>query len=247
VLDTNKKKILIVEDNEEIAASFIACFEEAGFETFHTDNIDSAVEILHENEIDGVSLDIQLKGSLGINLIEKLQADELGLHYQPVVIVTSSFVGIDILRVLKKYRILHYDKSASGFNYSMVRDSFLLLLDSKRVDTTATESSDHLSNDDNIRMLIRDRLAIYDFNVKAIAYERLIEGIYYTITTGPSEKITLSTIYNDILNLDYHMVFVGMKRLLHCAFSEQPEIPTPADFIYQIVNDLKKDFPVCNS
>ena len=106
-LVSEQKKILIVEDNINFANDLATNFEAGGFDTLYTDNIEVATRIQCDNEIDGISLDIQLKGSLGINLLDKIYSGDLRLGTIPVIIVVSSFINPQILRVLKKHRVLH--------------------------------------------------------------------------------------------------------------------------------------------
>ena len=236
----NNKKILIIEDSVEFAKELATNFNRGGFDTMHADNINDAVEILLNNKIDGITLDIQLKGSLGINLLEKIYNESIGLTYKPVIIVVSSFINPEILRILKNYRILHYDKAAPGFNFRMILDSFssfLSMIPHSQLD------GNEVSVDDRLKSIIRHKLEPYDFKIKATAYDRLLDGIYYVIRLNNEGKKSLASIYEDILGVDYHAAFVGMKRLLNDAFANAEQVPTPADFIHQIVNEIKIEFP----
>ena len=235
-----KQKILIIEDTIDFAEELATHFERGGFDTLHSDNINDAVEILLNNKIDGVTLDIQLKGSLGINLLEKIYNESIGLDYKPVIIVVSSFINPEILRILKNYRILHYDKAAPGFNFRMILDSFTSLLSFA---PQFQQKVNQVSSDDRLKSLIRHKLEPYDFKVKALAYERLLDGIYFVASVKSEQKQSLASIYEEILGVDYHAAFVGMKRLLRDAFADAEVVPTPTDFIYQIVDEIKKDFP----
>jgi len=232
---SGKKKILIIEDNLIFANDFAETFENNGFDTLHVDNIDDGIAILQTVHIDGISLDVQIKGALGINLIRKIDDFE----HKPVIIVVSSFVNPDILRTLKQNRILHYDKSASGFNFRMVVDSFASFL----LDIAPLKSSVILATNENLRKIIRKKLESYNINVRAVAFDRLVKGIYYTILPIDLQKMTLSEIYENVVGVEYHTAFISMKRLLYDTFANATVIPTPKDFIYQIVAEIEQDFP----
>ena len=236
---SEQKKILIVEDNINFANELATNFEADGFDTLYADSIEVAIEILSNNEIDGMSLDIQLKGSLGINLLDKIYSGELRLENTPIVIVVSSFINPQILRVLKKHRVLHYDKAAPGFNFTMILDSFNSLLN---VAPQTVRRKLDVVTDDNLKVIIRQKLEPYNFNVKAIAYARLVDGIYYTVLSSSVEKSSLTRIF-EAMGIEFAKAFIGLKRLLHEAFNGKEVVPTPADFISMIAEEIKKDFP----
>lgn len=233
-----QKKILIVEDNIDFAKELIINFEQGGFATLHVDNVDAAIKILHRNTIDGISLDVQLKNSLGINLLDKIYDGQLEPEQIPVIIVVSSFINPQVLRTLKSHRVLHYDKAAPGFNFTVLLDSFASLL------SVAPRSKNKILNvptDDNLKTIIRQKLKPYEFKVKPIAYARLVDGIYYTVLSNSTQKSSLTSIY-EAMGLEFSKVYIGLRRLLREAF-ENEDVPTPADFIAMIADEIKKDLP----
>ena len=236
---SERKRILIVEDNIDFANELAKNFENGGFDTLHADSIDIAIEMLHNNKIDGMSLDIQLKGSLGINLLDKIYSGELGLKHIPVIIVVSSFINPPILRALKSHRVLYYDKAAPGFNFTMILDSFSSLLS---VAPRGADKRTELPANDNLKIVIRQRLEVYDFKVKSIAYARMVDGIYYMILSDSTQKRSLTGIF-EAMGIEFSTVFIGMKRLLHESFRDKEIVPTPADFVYMIADEIMKDFP----
>lgn len=237
-----QKKILIVEDNLDFAHDLAVSFQNGGFETFHAEDVDSAIEILRMHRIDGMTLDIQLKSTLGINLVDKIHTQQIELIQTPVIIVVSSFINPQVLQALKKYQVLHYDKSAPGFNYTMILDTFTSLLGmfTSRETTQKTEEI----HETNLKVVIRQKLEPYGFKVKAKGYARLVEGIYHTILTDGAAKQSLTSIYEDLIGIEFSTAFIGMKRLLHETFASSDEVPTPADFIHKIAEEIKKDLPL---
>jgi len=263
-------KILIIEDDLKFANELASCLQDNGFDTFHTDNIDDALKMIEEIKPTGISLDIQLKGSLGLNILKILTSDNPYNEYTPVVIIVSSFIGPQTLPILQKYQIPHYDKTLATFKYSLVADSFLIYFDTPTKkfsvinDNNATVSiTPSLPTGDVLKNVIFQKLDIYGLNTKAISYKRLVEGIYYMLIPDKFQKDSLASIYIDVLDIDYNTAFTSIKRLLADSFTRNPEvfykfyhrlpeeeivqskiksIPTPSDFVFHIVTEIRKDY-----
>jgi DNA-binding NarL/FixJ family response regulator len=84
---TEKKKILLVEDEALIALNEIRVLEEHGFETLHVCDAESAIDTVNESTVDLILMDIDL----GPDRIDGTRAAEaiLDRHEVPIVFLTS--------------------------------------------------------------------------------------------------------------------------------------------------------------
>lgn len=265
-----KNKILVIEDDFKFANELVTCLKNGGFDTLHTDNVDDALKIIEEVRPTGISLDIQLKGSLGLNILKTLTSEKIYKDFTPVIIVVSSFIGPQTLPILQKYQIPYYDKTLPNFKYSFILDSFAIYLDnstetSPTMNTINTSKSVplELPTGDSLKKVIHQKLNIYKLNTRPIAYSRLVDSCYYMLMPDTLQNNSLTSIFVEILNVDYHTAFTGITRLLTDTFKRNPNIfytfyhgmsekellqskikpvPTPSDFIYHIVTAIKKDY-----
>ena len=266
---TEKNKILVIEDDFEFANELVTCLQAGGFDTLHTDNVDDALKIIEEVRPTGISLDIQLKGSLGLNILKTLTSETIYKDFTPVIIVVSSFIGPQTLPILQKYQIPHYDKTLPNFKYSFVLDSFAMYLDNPTISHTTSKIDINnsvpliLPTGDSLKKVIHQKLNIYKLDTRPIAYSRLVDSCYYMLMPDTLQNNSLTSIFVKILNVDYHTAFTGITRLLTDTFKRNPNVfytfyhgmsekellqskikpvPTPSDFIYHIVTAIKKDY-----
>lgn len=242
----NKKKILVIEDNREFAEGLSDALKSAGFLVMQADNLQLAEKILSGGVIDGVSLDLQLHGELGVNLLKKIKSNELSLDYQPFIITVSSFISPNVMRVLKQHQVLHYDKSSAGFDFEVVSESFASILNADEIfkdENVESSKSDNEISSTQLRSIIRNILDSYNLNARSLSYERLVEGIYYMLVPSYGKKLTLVNIFVDILDLDYHTAFVGMARLIKEAVGNEENVQTPGEFMHQIMLEIQEKHP----
>lgn len=72
------KKILWIDDNESLINQGISIFQENGFQIFKATNTSRALSVLREEELDGILLDVHLKGGEnGLDLLEEIR------HFYP--------------------------------------------------------------------------------------------------------------------------------------------------------------------
>ncbi len=64
------KRILIVDDEEDICELFEFEFESCGFETHVAGNAKEAIEVLKENAVDAILSDVRMPGGNGLELLE---------------------------------------------------------------------------------------------------------------------------------------------------------------------------------
>ena len=116
-----KKLILIVDDDLAFSDHLAIHLKEMDFETIQTDNADDARSLIQKHQPDGVSLDMQLRGSLGAELVP----DILNGDFYPIVV--SGYITSGVRKMLEEHRILYYDKTDSRFHPSIVAKAFLFL------------------------------------------------------------------------------------------------------------------------
>ena len=96
---TDKKKILIIEDEEDFATLVTIRLEEAGFEVALEPNGDHAISRIKESKPSLVILDYYLSKGDGFTVIRKMKADA-ALSPIPVILVTGKAVMMeDVFRV----------------------------------------------------------------------------------------------------------------------------------------------------
>lgn len=82
----NDAKILIVEDNTDLAENIAEILEDMGYASTVAETAEAALALLDRERFDGVVTDLRLPGKSGIDLIEQLR--EQGVPV-PVVVVTA--------------------------------------------------------------------------------------------------------------------------------------------------------------
>lgn len=81
-----QKKILIVEDDENIAELLSIHLKDEGFEVTHASEGNLASSLIEENEWDALVLDIMLPGKDGLELCRQVRKKEV---YTPVIIISA--------------------------------------------------------------------------------------------------------------------------------------------------------------
>ena len=72
----NKYSILIIEDELELAKSYISFLEQSEYDIFHAKNFQESKKYLDNNNFDLVLLDLGLPDGNGLNLVSKIKNDE---------------------------------------------------------------------------------------------------------------------------------------------------------------------------
>lgn len=84
----NDQLVLIVDDNSDIRQIYQMKFKVEGFRTLGASNGREALEVIHAEHPDVVLLDIQMPEMDGLQVLERLRADEQ-LKDMPVVILSN--------------------------------------------------------------------------------------------------------------------------------------------------------------
>lgn len=85
---TNRKKILVVEDNELNLKLFKDLLEANNFEVIENRDGKRVLELIQTEKPDIILMDIQLPDISGMDLIERIKSDEL-LKKIPIIAVTA--------------------------------------------------------------------------------------------------------------------------------------------------------------
>jgi len=257
-MDNNN--ILIIEDDLLFSNQVNDLFIKSGFNTKQTDNIDDALLIMTDFKPAGIYLDIQLNGPLGINLLKIILTENNYIDYVPFIIVVSSLITKQVSSILQQHQLPYYDKASSKFKIDHVVDSFTFLTKepqrSNPFSHLADASMQNNMSDDALKNQIHQRLSVFDFEINIAAYSHLVEAIFYYIRPPKnidlSTKNALSSIFIEVMDIDYHAGFTSVKRLIEKAFRKNSDVflnvfpniekaPTVSDFIKHIVTDLRND------
>src|SRR3954468_20193632 len=95
----HKPSVLVVEDEEETQTTLSVVLTLVGYKTFTAGNIDEALEILGQEQIDAVSLDIRMPDPKGLDrdgltLLKYLRAVQAYAHL-PVLLFTGVELKVD--------------------------------------------------------------------------------------------------------------------------------------------------------
>ncbi len=95
--DTEKKRILFIEDEENMQKIITSSLQEEGFEVFSAYDGESGIKMLEEKRVDLVLLDLILPKKDGFDVLEFMRSREETKH-TPVIILTNLEEKFDIQR-----------------------------------------------------------------------------------------------------------------------------------------------------
>lgn len=90
IADTNRKLILIAEDDPFISRMYQVKLEGAGFEVILKNNGRDAYEAIKAQQPDLVVLDINMPELSGLEVLSALQSDNFDFSSMPVIVLTNS-------------------------------------------------------------------------------------------------------------------------------------------------------------
>ncbi len=99
-LDSEKKKILIVEDNDLNLKLFRDLLNANGYETVETKEGYEAINLTRSIKPDLILMDIQLPEISGLEVTERIKADETIRHI-PIIAVTAFAMKDDETKILR--------------------------------------------------------------------------------------------------------------------------------------------------
>jgi len=100
-MQEHQKKILVVEDNDDIRSLESRILRADGYEVLSASNLDDAFTILKEHHIDLVLLDIVLEDQSGLDILTEMRmGSNRKLRRIPVIMLTSKSTVEDIAYAL---------------------------------------------------------------------------------------------------------------------------------------------------
>ncbi len=94
------KKILLIEDNNDLAAIIKFNLIKSGYEVFNVDNANNGLMILDDVEIDIILLDLMLPGLSGSEFLRVIKSNKKSENI-PVIIISAKNLENDIVNGLK--------------------------------------------------------------------------------------------------------------------------------------------------
>ena len=92
----SQKKVILVDDEQDIVLYFQTALEDAGFEAFAAFNVPDGLELIRKEKPDLVCLDILMPQESGLSLYQKLKSDP-ELRSIPILITS----GLSLSKELK--------------------------------------------------------------------------------------------------------------------------------------------------
>lgn len=91
------KRILVVDDNQDIRDLVVHILSADGFHVFSANDGDSALAILAANHVDLVLLDVMMPGKSGLEVLDQIRnGSQKKIHEIPVVMMTAKSTIEDI-------------------------------------------------------------------------------------------------------------------------------------------------------
>ncbi len=101
------KRILLVEENRQLAATIVECLTQQGFEVRHESDGIAALQAIVSDLPDLLLLELKLPGLHGIDLVKKLRQSPRTVTL-PVIVVTSFYKGEKFHTAAKALGVRHY-------------------------------------------------------------------------------------------------------------------------------------------
>ncbi len=101
-MSSNKTKILVIDDNQDVRDLVVHILDSAGFKVFDADGGAKALEILKDNSIDLVLLDVMMPGKSGLEVLREIRGgSNKKLRDIPVMMITAKSSTEDIDKALE--------------------------------------------------------------------------------------------------------------------------------------------------
>ena len=108
----NKKKILVVDDDNQVAEMFISYLTLRDFDTKRVDNGENALALALEYKPDLIMLDIMMPKINGFDVLDILKNTELTAHI-PIIMLSSLSSKDDIARAVNLGADAYMEKSST--------------------------------------------------------------------------------------------------------------------------------------
>lgn len=86
--EENKKKILLIEDEDDIRALYVEILNDAGYSVFEATDGNSGIDAAREQDWDLLLLDIMLPGQDGVQVLSQMKAESIGTG-KPIILLTN--------------------------------------------------------------------------------------------------------------------------------------------------------------
>ena len=100
---TDSHKILIVEDDQDIANIYSLVLQDEGYHTDVARNADEALAKVLDFHPDAVLMDIMIPGVDGLEVLRQIRTEARFTHIQPKIIVTTNIAQQDKTEIAQKY------------------------------------------------------------------------------------------------------------------------------------------------
>lgn len=101
-MSSNKTKILVIDDNQDVRDLVVHILDSAGFKVFDADGGAKALEILKDNSIDLVLLDVMMPGMSGLDVLKEIRTgSNKKIREIPVMMLTAKASTEDIDKALE--------------------------------------------------------------------------------------------------------------------------------------------------
>lgn len=94
-MESNKKTVLIIEDEEDAAELFAEMMRVSGFHVVKTSSTAPAIAMMTDEKPDVVLLDIMMPEISGLDILRQMRADPVLLNI-PVIVVSAMSMPTDI-------------------------------------------------------------------------------------------------------------------------------------------------------
>ena len=122
-------KILVLDDEESFTSDMQIYLQKAGFETFISNTVDPAIEVLKNYEIDLLIMCVRLTGANGLDILKQVKEE-----YPRVEVIIASGHG-DIYTAIKSFRLGALDYLRKPFSQSELQialDRAMKIINQKR-------------------------------------------------------------------------------------------------------------------
>ena len=100
-MNQEKRKILVVDDNQDIRELVMHILDADGFHVFSAPDGENALAILKSNQMDLILLDVMMPGTSGLELLMEIRTGSLKNHREvPVIMITAMATTEDIDKAL---------------------------------------------------------------------------------------------------------------------------------------------------
>ncbi|MCL1990924.1 MAG: response regulator [Defluviitaleaceae bacterium] len=231
---SERKKILIIEDDFSFAKELEDCLTKGGYHVLPiVDNVEDALNTIDKLQPDGIVLDIQLKGELGLEVLKYLKP-ELDSEGDPVLIVVTSYISKRVVAFLNTKKCFYLEKGhrykhelvLAYFNDMIgIKQEMNCSFEENKRDRDKYSTTKVLLPDGALKQMIHEKLNMFGFDSKKRAYGYLVNALFHLLNDiNQPEGKSLTTIFKEVAFVQYSSIFNGINRLITTTFNKNPEL-----------------------